>query len=99
MMKAVTQPDQIGELLAMLLVGADVLALIDQRDLDILENGELRNQVVRLKNKTDLMSARFGQLIIRHVRNIDAAKKVLSRRRAIQTADEIEHGGFAGTGR
>src|SRR6185436_19305407 len=89
-MKPVAQADHLRQTRAILLERAHVLALVDQWDLDVLDDGELGDEIVGLENETDLSSARFGQFVIRHPRHIGAAQEVVSGGRAIETPEQIE---------
>src|SRR5262245_12882444 len=89
--QALAQPHQLRQLDAAFVVIADIFPLIDQGHLDVLNDRKLRDQIVGLKNKTNLAATRFGQLVIGHARNINAAEEVAPGAWPVQTADEVEH--------
>src|SRR3989338_2288256 len=53
----------------------------------------------RLEYEADFFAADFGLLLVGQVGNVPAIQPVSAGTRAIQQADQIEQGGFTGTGR
>ena len=52
-----------------------------------------------LEHETDLFAAHFGLLHIIQVGDVAAIQQISAGTRTIQQADQVEQGGFAGTGR
>src|SRR5438093_8134052 len=90
-MQPVAQTDQFRQVDAMVLERPHVLALIDQRHLDILEDRKLGDEMVGLKNEPYLAPARLGQFVVRHPRNDSAAEEVAAGAGAIQASEQSEH--------
>src|SRR5437764_318319 len=74
-------------------------ALVQERDLDVLDHRVLRQQVVRLKDEAQVTAAYFGELVVVHLRNVFVAQEVLAAGGPVEAAQEIEQRRFAGTGR
>src|SRR4029077_517903 len=70
-----------------------------QRQTDVLEGRERGQQVEELKDEPDLVAPHFRQLVVGQPGKRGAVDADLAGGRAIETADEIEEGGFAGAGR
>ena len=61
-----------------------------QRERDILERIQRRQQVEKLKDKTDLVATHAREVIIREFAQILAVDSNLSRGRPVQTADQVQ---------
>ena len=97
--EAILQADASGQLrgdLATLLFGP---ILVIEGDFDILEDGQLLDKIVGLENEPEPSAAHGGKGVVLHLRDVLAPKQVTARGRPIETAEQIEHGGFATTGR
>src|SRR5207245_9480783 len=73
--------------------------LVIKRDFDILEDCQLLDKVVGLENEPEPGAAHSRQGVVLHARDVLASKEILARRWPIEAAEQIEHGGFATTGR
>src|SRR5262249_47599286 len=71
-------------------------ALIEQRHLDILDHRVLRQQIVGLKNETQVAAANFGKLVVVHFGDVLVAEEILTARRTIEAAEQVEQSRFAG---
>lgn len=69
-----------------------------QRQADVFDTGEGREQIEELKNKSDLVAADFGELVVGESREIFVVHANRAGRGAIEAADQIEERGFAGPG-
>ena len=70
-------------------------ALVGQGKLDVLEHGVLGDQVVRLEDEAEVAAADLGELIIVEPRDVVLTQQVLAAGRAIETAQQVEHGALA----
>src|SRR3989442_5096815 len=67
MLKPVPQAHQVGKLdAAPARLFVDAATLIKERHLDVLDDGVLRQQVVRLKDEAEILAADFGKAIVLH---------------------------------
>src|SRR5271157_206020 len=96
---SIAQADQGGELDRSLvrLVADFTASLVRQRKLDILEHGVLRDQVVRLEDEAEVAAADLGKLVIIEPRDVAPTQEVLAAGRAVEAAQEVQHGALAGT--
>ena len=98
-MQPVAEPNQVGHLFAVFLVFAQILALVKQGHLDVLEDGELRDEVVGLEDETDPASTHLRQLVIGHPGNIFIAQEIGAGSRSVQATEQVQHGRLAGSRR
>src|SRR6266478_351168 len=68
----------------------------DQRHDDVLKRREPGDEVVHLKNKTDVAGPPLRQLSPRHVRDFVAVDSDAARGGDIQTTEKIEQSGLSG---
>ena len=68
---------------------------VDQRQGDILQQGQLGQQVKRLENKADLLIANPGQLIGGHVADFGAVQDVAAAVLVVQAAQDVHQGRLA----
>src|SRR5580704_13486478 len=68
----------------------------EQRQLHVLKRREHGDQVVHLKNKSDVASAPFGELAAGHVGDFVAGDSDAAAGRHVQAAQKIQERGFAG---
>src|SRR5436190_10456653 len=71
----------------------------EQRQLDILECGEHRNQVVELENESDIPRAPGGERPLGQTADVGAADADAAARRAIDAGEQIEQRRLARSGR
>src|SRR6266446_1080822 len=83
--------------------GFDVLAAIgsrelgeQKRELDVLESGEHGNEVVHLKDETDVARTPLRELVAGHVSDLVAGHSDAAVRGDVKPAEQIEQGGLAG---
>ena len=74
-------------------------ALIEEGDFDILDDGILGQQIIRLKDESYIFTAYFGKLIIVHMGDIIRTKMIFAARGTIETTQHIEQCRFPGPGR
>ena len=96
----IAQADQPGELDRPLVRLLAELAgsLVGQRELDVLEHGVLRDQVVRLEDEAEVAAADLGELVVVEPRDVATAQEVLAAGRAVEAAQQVEHGALARAG-
>src|SRR5437763_1806933 len=70
-------------------------ALIEQRQLHVVESGRAREQVEALEHEPDLPVAHRRELILRHPRDVVSIEEVLARCRAIETTRNVHERGLA----
>ena len=73
--------------------------LVVERDLNILKDCQLLDEIIGLKNKPEPSAANGRESIVVHARDVFASQEIIPRSRAIEAAEQIEHGGFATAGR
>ena len=73
------------------------VAGVNQRQLDVGECGRAREQIERLKDKTDLAIADIGQLVVDHRRHVSPGELVATGRGRIEAAQHVHEGRLAGT--
>src|SRR5579862_905947 len=95
-MRTVLQSDALQCLEGFVLVGHAVEVL---REHDVLERGEVGNQVKLLENETDLLGADTVQLSCRNVRDVLAVQPDLAGGGSVQAANQIYQRRLAGPGR
>ncbi len=98
MVETVRQTDTVGQLHApvhLLRTHSPTVPLVLQWDRDVLEDGELRNQVVRLENETDHLVADRRKIVVRQRRRVLASKEVLAMSRPVQGAENVQQGALA----
>jgi hypothetical protein len=76
-----------------------MLRAINQGQLDILPCGGARQQIKILEDEADLAIPDIGELISIQSRNICAVQDVMTRRRPVETTQNIHKCGFSGTAR
>ncbi len=72
------------------------MALIEEGDFEILEHGELRNEVEALKDETDALASNDGTLVVTEAGDVVAAEKVASRGGSVEAADQVHEGALTG---
>ena len=66
---------------------------------DVFDAGERGEEVEELKNEADFVAAKAGEVIVGEGGDGLAVDADFARGGAIEAADQVEQGGFAGTGR
>ena len=91
------RPTRVGHLDRSLLgLRADLAgALVGQRELDVLEDGVLLDQVVRLEDEAEVAAADLGELVVVEAGDVAAAQEVLAAGGAVEAAQQVEHGALA----
>src|SRR5262249_9726434 len=69
-----------------------------QRELDVLEGVEYRNQIVELKNESHMASAPFGELLFVKLRYVLSINNDAARIRLVDTGDQVEQCRLTGPG-
>src|SRR5882724_12228671 len=69
-----------------------------QRERDVFETVQGRQQIEELKNDSNLVAPHACEIVIRERTKIDAADRNGAAAGAIQSADQIQQSGFSGTG-
>ena len=72
--------------------------MVEERHLDVFDDRQLLNKVVRLKNETDSRRADFRKAVVVKRRNVVLAEPNLPVRRAVEAAEEVQHRRLPGTG-
>jgi len=67
-------------------------AAIKQRQLDVVECRGAGQQVETLEHEADLRVANVGKRILRHPRDVFSVEKILTRRRPVETPDDVHEG-------
>ena len=80
------------------LAAADVSSLVVQRQLDVLDDGELRDQVVRLEDEAQVAAADLRQLVVVQLRDVLPAQDVLPARGPVEAAQQVEQRALARAG-
>ena len=76
-----------------------LLARVDQGQLHVLQSGGAGQQIEGLEDEADLLVADLGQVIIGHGGRQLAVQFIGAMGRRVQAADDVHHGGFAGSRR
>src|SRR5690606_19411203 len=74
-------------------------ALVEQRQLDVLVDVELVEQVEALEDEADVAFAQLGEAVLREARDLAIGEPVAPARRRIDQADDVEQRRFAASGR
>src|SRR5438034_1229852 len=74
---------------------AEPAGSVQHRQLNILQRRSASQQMKALKDETDFLVADVGQLIVIKARDVHALQEISSRRRAVETADEVHERGFS----
>src|SRR5687767_11476168 len=82
-----------------LIFGADRWAAIEHGQLDVFEGRGAREQIESLEDEADFFVSDLGELIAFQTGNIDAVELIAAFGWAIEAADRVHHGRFAGTAR
>ena len=69
--------------------------LVGQRELDVLGDGVLLDQVVRLEDEADVAAADLGEFVVVELGDVAVAEDVLAARGAVEAAEQVEHGALA----
>ena len=96
---AVGEADLLEQQLDPRLALARAVAVEEQRHLDVLEGGDLRQQVEVLEDEADLAVADVGELVDVELRDLLAVEAVGAAARRVEAADDVEQGRLAGAGR
>ena len=98
MVAAIGQPQSAQQLTRARLAIRAAGAGIDCRDLHVGGGIEMGQQVVALKDKTEVVAAQPGQRQRIHGGGVLTAKQILTAARAIETTQQVHQGRFAGAG-
>src|SRR5438874_726885 len=95
----VAQPDHLGQRDAPVLRPVVELdPLVQQRQLDVLDDRVLRQQVVRLEDEPEVGAADLRELVVVHLGDVHVAQEVLPGRRPVQAPEDVEQRALAGPG-
>ncbi|MCY1410087.1 hypothetical protein D9M71_254500 [compost metagenome] len=72
---------------------------VEGRHFDVLPRAAGGNQVVTLEDETERLAAQPGQLVAVHIRHVDTGEAVAAGAGAVEAAEQVHQGRFAGTGR
>ena len=73
--------------------------LIEERDLDVLRDRELGDQVERLEDESDPPAADAAERAVLEIRDLLAVEPVVAARRAIEAAEDVHERGLPGARR
>src|SRR4051794_6721226 len=73
-------------------------AVEELRQHDVFERRQMRDQMELLKDETHGFAAKANQIVAAKFRRVSASDQQLAARCLIETADQIQQRGFAGTG-
>ena len=76
-----------------------VAAPIEQRQLDVLHRRRARQEVEPLEHEAELRVAQVGELRLGHRLDGDAIEHVVSARRHVEAAEDVQHRRLAGARR
>jgi hypothetical protein len=71
------------------------LAAVEQRQLDVLLRRGARQQVEALEDEAQVAPPQPGALVARQALHLDTLEGVAARRRHVQAAEQVHHGGLA----
>ncbi len=75
------------------------MALVDQRQFDVLERGRAGEQVEALEDEAEIVAAQERPLVAAEARDIDAVEAVGAGGRPVEAADDVHRGRLAGARR
>jgi len=93
--ETVPETDEAGQFFAVLEAVLQIPPLVKERNVDVLNDSQLVDEIVILEDESESSSAHGGQVVVVHVRDILAAEEILSAGRAVQAAKDVQHRGFA----
>ena len=98
LLRAVPEPvaesDRLGQFEAALSFdGGDMPSVIQGR-FDVLENRELRHEVVRLEEEPDSRGSNGGEAVVIQLSDVLVVQQVESRSRVVETAEYVQQGAF-----
>ena len=70
-------------------------AFVVKGELDILDNAELLDQIIALKNEAQIAATGLREVIVIKLGNIQSTKEILAARGLIKTAENVQHRGLA----
>ena len=71
----------------------------EQRELDVFEGAENRDEIEGLKNKADVLVSPVGEIGFVEAGDVAVLHDALAARGAIYAGDDVQERGFSGTGR
>ena len=99
MIQALAQTDQVQQLSRTFLNFLARPAAQMQRKRHVLQARKSRQQIEELEDEPDLVAANASQIVVAEFRKRLAVQFYFAGARMIQPADQIQHGGFSGSGR
>jgi hypothetical protein len=72
--------------------------LVEKGDFEIFEDGELGDEVEVLEDEAEAGAAKFGEGVVIKLGDVLVIKEVVAGRGAIEAAEDVHEGGFAGAG-
>ena len=97
--EAMAEADELREGDAVCVAVGEVAALIKERDVDVLDDGELVDEVVGLEDEAERAAAKGGELVVIHRGDVLPAEEIFAGGRAVEAAEDVEEGGFSRAGR
>jgi hypothetical protein len=88
--EAVGKSDHLRQTLAMFEAGGEIAALVEKRDVDVLDDGELLDEVVALEDEAQRPAAEGRERVIVHRRDVLAAEVILAPAGAVEAAEDVE---------
>jgi hypothetical protein len=65
---------------------------VEHRQLDVLDRGRARQQVIGLEDEAQTPAADVGEFVLRQLGDVAAFEPVRARRRAVEEADDVHEG-------
>ena len=95
--QAAVEAHEAGQFVGPLVVGLGQLAvaLIGQRQLDVLHHRVLLDQVVRLEDEADVAASHLRQLVVVELGDILVSQDVLPAGGPVEAAQEVQHRALA----
>src|SRR5437762_12089888 len=95
MLRAVRNADLVEHAVDPLLARGATVIVIEKRELDILADSQLVDQIEALENEADIGLARFGELRLAQPRDLLTVEDVAPARGTIEHAHDVELGRLA----
>src|SRR5205085_12085428 len=96
MIEPVAQPYHLGQFDAPPFRLRIDAATVVQRHFDVLDDRKCPQQIVRLKNKTNLRRTNLGQPIVAHLGDVDVAQQIAPGGWTIETTEQVEQRALSG---
>ena len=97
--EAMAEADELREGDAVFVAVGEIAALVKERDVDVLDDRELVDEVVGLEDEAERAAAEGGELVVVHGGDVLAAEKIFAGGGAVEAAEDVEESRFARTRR